>query len=121
MKDLMPVRIKGPNGSWIYILAKPEHHRLFNDQVRSQVRKRRPTLESITRARKHAFYTLVPRIAYTNGETSLYGTGDVEEGHFSLANLDNREIKRLKRLSMWLAPGETPLMESDFFKEEIPI
>ena len=113
LADLKRYKMKGPSGTWIYVLAEPEHEDLFNRQIRSVVRARRPVLEKLTRARAQAEGKLLKKIRIIRGDFGLFENGEAAKIP-SLKRLNRGELQRLERLVHWLDQGEHVLTEKDY-------
>jgi hypothetical protein len=106
IESLEKVTIQGPNGTYIYCLAEPEDKDLLSNQVRETINKRAPIIEGITLERICA-EELLKKIKKVSN-SGLFSL-DVEASSYLLSELTEEEIQKLKRLSNWLAQGETPL------------
>lgn len=90
------IKIPGPNGTTLYILAKPEDNQLFEVQARRTVAERIPVLEKITKERADAIPLLAKKVFYS-GTRNLFG----DEGETT-----QEEESLIERLGYWLDEGE---------------
>lgn len=114
MDDLKRVHIQGPNGTSIYVLAEPEHYRLFDEQLRKTVDERREMIERITRQRKGAL-SLLERVGIRSTKQLALGNGHIPE--LELEPLTDRERDRLKMLSDWT---NNTREDREFVTDEVP-
>ena len=112
--DLEKVCIRGPNGSYIYILAERGHRNLFEEQLGSVVGLRTPSLETITQEREGAL-GLLESIHFCKEEDQedLFGENrplfERDGGAFFRLDLTPDELALLKRLEQWYGKEEVPL------------
>ena len=79
------IRLDGPNGTQIYILAKDKHVDLFQNQAKDTILKRTPAIENISLMRRRRRH--------------LLGRSDLKLG----------TRRQLQKLANWMEPGELPL------------
>ncbi len=120
--ELKRICIEGPNGTKIYVLAKPEHENLWDYQVRSVVKVRRSVIETVNEERERSV-TLLDKMVYTPGESLDMFDDSVEEetrrkSGYSF-NGTYEEYSMLRRLVTWMGQGEQPF-HMVYVKEEVP-
>jgi len=99
LPDLKKIAIPGPNGTTIYVLAKPEHEELFRVDVNLTVAYRTPALEQATRER-HEALSLLDKIKLRKN-VDLFGEEIIDRGNFSCDELSVEETEQLRRLIQW--------------------
>lgn len=113
LDELKRIQIHGPNKTEIYILAKSEHQRLMNGQLRKVVKERREILEEIIEERKEA-EELLNKITVKNYQGLFEGFGDLK---ILQSNLTREEILKLERLCNWMIEGEEKI---ELVEDNIP-
>lgn len=122
VEELKRIEIEGPNGTKIYILAKPEHESLWDYQVRSVVKARGSVIETVNEERERSV-TLLDKMVYTPGESlDMFDNGVEEETRSKMGYTFSgtyEELSRLRRLVTWMGEGEQPFHKT-YVKEEAP-
>ncbi len=103
LNHLERVLIPAPNSTSIYVLSNPENYDLFDKQLRETVQERIPVLEAITKEREESLCLLG---RFEESHDFFSGNGHPKE-KYKIITADDK-IK-LKRLTQWLAEGESPL------------
>ncbi len=106
LPNLDRIKIPGPSGTQIYVLAEAQHKDLFDVQLRGIVQRRVPVLDRIINSRSQSRGLLAKILP---SEAGSLVEAEIDESHFSLAGLTPLEINRLRRLSNWLDRGESAL------------
>ena len=117
LAHLESISIPGPNDTNIYVLADPEHHNLFDKQLREVVMDRIPVLNKISEERKNAALRFSkveisegPDLFSNNGHKKIARSPTPDEED----KFDQEEVD-LMRLKQWLDKNESHLGE-----EKIP-
>jgi len=98
--SLRRVHIPGPNRTSIHILARPEHERLFDVQLRQNIQKEVHGLEEIIEKRKKAA-ELVRRIQMPD-QTDLFEKVPAPKVNSREELINPKDRNRFKRLELWL-------------------
>ncbi len=122
ISELRRIIIDGPNKTKIYVLAKPEHKDLWDNQVRSVIEMRRKVIESVFTEREHSI-RLLDKIKFEPGTKIDMFDGEIEEETRSKYgyrfNASSEEINTMKRLLTWMDKGEIPF-HKNYIKDEVP-
>ncbi|MBI4158807.1 hypothetical protein HY500_00945 [Candidatus Woesearchaeota archaeon] len=106
MRSWKRVKIPGPSGTTIYILAKPEHERSFDVLLREDVGRRKDVLEQLIEERREAAGVINTISIPQQGDLfEAYSSSSIQDSDWG--NFLNSNRERLKRLSLWLTEEES--------------
>ncbi len=98
VESLKRIEIPGPNGTKIYIMAEPQHEKVFSD-LREVIEQNTPSIELISERRNNA-RSLLDKIEIKPSGQGLIVGKTKEKVHY-LGKLENEEIRELRKLIRW--------------------